>query len=329
MVLSIIGRSAIDGCVPMFASCAPTPGSGKGLLIDAASIIATGRAAPKMAPTDDDDETRKRLLAIAMESPPIVLIDNVEGSIGSPALAMALTAGEVRDRILGSTRIITATLRPVWALTGNNVQLRGDLGRRVVPIDIDPRVEHPEDRRGFRHVDLLAHVRSERPQLVTAALTLLRAFVVADRPSHGKATKGSFEAWDRLVRGAIVWASGVDPLGGVERIREAGDSDLDNLRTLLAAWRAAFGDRAVSVAEAVDYANNPAMATSATLEQRGALRDALAPYGDKAGRLDARALGYSLRKLKGRVAGALALQAGEHGKRGMPWRVITAASSTW
>jgi hypothetical protein len=48
LVLSVIGRAAIAGNVPMFSSQAPTPGSGKGLLIEVVSVIATGRKPPLM-----------------------------------------------------------------------------------------------------------------------------------------------------------------------------------------------------------------------------------------------------------------------------------------
>lgn len=154
-ILSVIGRAAIPGNVPMFSSQAPTPGSGKGLLVEVVSIIATGRKPPLMAPTDDDEEMRKRLLALAIESPTIAVIDNVEREIGSASLAMALTAGVVTDRQLGSTKMITASLRPVWMMTGNNVQLKGDLGRRVVPIDLDPKCENPEDRKFKREENLI------------------------------------------------------------------------------------------------------------------------------------------------------------------------------
>ncbi len=236
MVLSTVGRSAIDGPVPMFGIGASTPGSGKGLTVDVVATIATGHVAAKMARTADENETRKRLLAIAIEVQPIVVIDNVEGAFGSSVLAMALTTGSIVDRLLGVSENRKASLRSVWAYTGNNVQLKGDLGRRVVPIDIDPRVENPEDRHVFRYPDLLAHVRKHRAELVIAALTVLRAYFVAGRPRYGKPRKGSFEAWDDIVRGAIIWAGGADPLGGVERIRAQADEDVDRLRALLCAW---------------------------------------------------------------------------------------------
>ena len=46
-ILSLVGRYAIKGSVPLFAVSATTRGSGKGLLVDTISIIATGRTAPR------------------------------------------------------------------------------------------------------------------------------------------------------------------------------------------------------------------------------------------------------------------------------------------
>jgi hypothetical protein len=316
LILSIIARPAIDGCVPMFASQAPTPGSGKGLLVDVAAMIATGRRAPLMAPTDEDEETRKRLLAIAMESPSMVVIDNVEGALGSASLAMALTAGVVSDRQLGATKMVTASLRPVWAVTGNNVQLKGDLGRRIVPIDLDPKVEHPEDRT-FQRGDLLGYVEEHRPRLVVAALTILRAFVVSGRPAHGMPPKGSFESWDRLVRGAIIWAGGADPLGGVKRIREQADEDLDRLRALLTAWVEQLGCTSLTLTDAIRKAGDS-----------GDLHDALVAYC-RSGRPEAKPIGNALRKVQGRVVGGLVFRREATNRNGVTlWKVERAMKHT-
>jgi hypothetical protein len=309
LILSLVGRPAIRGCVPIFLVRSPTPGTGKGMLVDAATTIATGRVSSKMAPTSNDDEMRKRLLAIAIEAPAIVTIDNVEDALGSPALAMALTASEIHDRLLGSTEMMRVPLRAIFAATGNNVAMRGDTGRRVVPIDLDPRVEHPEDRHGFAHRDLLSYVRTERPRLYVAALTVLRGYVVAGRPEHGLPPKGSYESWDALIRSSIIWAGGADPLESAARIREQGDEDLERLRALLRAWRGEFGDRAVAIADAVERAKNG-----------GSLFDALASYcgGDS---LDNKLLGYALRKVRGRPTAGLMLDKEEgHGATSL-WHV--------
>ncbi len=309
LILSMIGRAAINGQVPMFGATAPTPGSGKGLVMELVSLITTGRTPALMSHTDNDDETRKRLLALAIEAPSFVVIDNVEGQLGSPSLAMALTTGEIRDRVLGKTQTITASLRAVWGYTGCNVVLRGDLGRRVVPIGLDPKVEHPEDRKDWVYPDIRTHVRAIRPSLVVAALTLLRAYVVAGRPAHAKPRKGSFEPWDDLVRGAIVWAAGVDPLDGVQRIRDDGDSDLEDLRALLSTWYTTHGSTPKTARELVG--------DTCMRDALGAFKSARVPE------LDSTALGYVLRRLKDRIAAGLRLEkAGETRKDATTWRVV-------
>ena len=180
----------------------------------------------------------------------------------------------------------------MWITTGNNTTFRGDLGRRVVPCDIDPKAEHPEDRTGFKHPDLLDYVQQERPRLVAVALAVLRAYHVAGRPPHGKPRKGSFEAWDDLVRGALIWVGAGDPLAGCERIRAEGDADLDALREALAAWNEAFGASSVTGAEAVERGRSNA--------ELAAALSGLA--GCTTGQLDPRRLGYALRRHAGRLA---------------------------
>jgi len=62
LILSIVARSAIDGPVPGFKVGSRTPGAGKGLAADVATIIATGNETSKMAHTANEEETRKRVL---------------------------------------------------------------------------------------------------------------------------------------------------------------------------------------------------------------------------------------------------------------------------
>lgn len=133
---------------------------------------------------------------------------------------------------------------------------------------------------------------SQRSRLASAALTILRAYVVAGRPSHGKPAKGSFEAWDRLVRGAVIWASCHDPCGGVDRIRKDGDLDRDRLRALTGAWWETFGDRDVTV---VDLLARAPMAPE--------LHTAIEAYAMPDVEMNATRLGQTLAKVRGRIVG--------------------------
>lgn len=60
---------------------------------------------------------------------------------------------------------------------------------------------------------------------------------------------GSFESWDKLVRGALIWVGESDPLAGRERIRQDSDPERDALRRLLVTWQEVYGDGARTLAE--------------------------------------------------------------------------------
>jgi len=239
VVLTLLGRHLIRGPAPGFPIRAPTPGTGKTLLAEVISLIGTGREPGAMTMTHQPDEFRKRILALAIEGDLLVLLENVSGSVGSDVLAAALTATTWRDRILGHTEMRTVPLHAVWIMTGNNLAFRRTLGRRVVPIDLDAKMETPEDRSNFAFPDLRSHVRQTRGELVTAGLTLLRAFLLAGAPRHLGARMGSYESWDDLVRSAVIWAGLEDPApaddpgSGRGRVRSQADDDLDHLGSLL------------------------------------------------------------------------------------------------
>jgi len=97
-------RDLVDGLTPLHVVEAPTPGTGKGLLVEVICIPATGRGAEVMAEGRDDDEWRKRITAALVKGSPFILIDNVSRRLDSGALAAALTATPAwTDRILGQS----------------------------------------------------------------------------------------------------------------------------------------------------------------------------------------------------------------------------------
>lgn len=301
-ILTVLHRHSTAGPVPLFALRAPTPASGKGLLMKVISLVTTGRMPGTMAPSLESDELRKVLLTLAVEDPPLVLFDNVVGQFGSPLLAAAVTADEWSGRWLGANRTVTAPLRPCWFITGNNITFKADFPRRVVPCDLEPIEEHPEDRRGFRHLDLTGHVLAHRGELVADALTVLRGFALAGKPASGLGPMGSFDAWDREVRSACVWATGVDPCAGRMRIREDDDDELGALRSLLIEVHRKRDTGSWRVADLVaDAAGDPAVA------------EALAALGLRERDLsfDTTRVGNGLRRYRKRPAGGLRLEVAE------------------
>ena len=230
----------------------PTPAPARRSVPMWSHTLGPGIRRPHRAVSQGRRATQGDPSAVAMEGLSCVLLDNLDGPLGSSALAAALTATSWRDRLLGVSRTVEAPLTTMWQSSGNNTVFRGDLGRRVVPIDLDAHVEHPEDRGGWRYPDLLRWVREHRAGLLVAALTILRGYHVAGRPAHRCGPcKGSFEGWDDLIRGAVVWAEFGDPLAGTERIRREDDGDVAALRHALEQWGEAFLDQPTTAAEAV------------------------------------------------------------------------------
>ena len=86
--------------------------------------------------------------------------------------------------------------------TGNNLRVAADMTRRVIKCRLDAGVEQPE-KRAFKF-DCVQEAREHRGALVAAALTILRAFVVAGRPGNGLRPRLLQRL--RLVRGALLVA---------------------------------------------------------------------------------------------------------------------------
>lgn len=302
-VLTLVGRNAIDGPVPMFVIRAVSPGTGKSLLVDVASLIGTDlpHEPPRMSQVRDRDgaEERKLLVTLGCEGEPLAMIDNIEEPLGSDVLAAAITSRRYKGRELGGNSRMLQVLLPVFVGTGNNVVVKGDLARRVVPIDLDARLEHPERRSGFRHPNLLAHVRAHRADLRVAALTILRWYCVEGRPASPIDPFGSFEDWLALVPQALIWLGEADPTAGRARIQEGADPDSEARRLVLELWWAKWGPRELSSLALVAEATEELAAALSILCGRGAATG---------GTLDVRRLGYALRRMTGRIVAGLRLQ---------------------
>jgi putative DNA primase/helicase len=293
---------------PLVAITAPTPGTGKSLLADVVSVVAIGRPGAVLALGADEAETEKRLYAALLAGDQMIVLDNLEAPLRGAVVCQVVTQPAVRFRPLGGSGMVTVPTNAMVIVTGNNVDLRGDVIRRAMPIHLDAECERPDQRTFAR--DALAHTFANRGPLIRAALTIVRAYLAAGAPAvDGLPPYGGFGEWDRLVRRPLVWAGLPDPLGGAELLR-AVDPDLENTRALFTTWRDVFGNEPATAAEALARARATGPSCSGRVDpEHPAFSDAMhAVTGE---RLDGRRLAAWLRRHRGRIVDGLQLVRGE------------------
>lgn len=240
---TVVARTLLaERNIPLFLIDANTPRSGKSRLVDCISIIATGRTAPRVRYTMDDDEMEKRALSFLQAGDPLVLFDNINGPFGGTTLDALLTSeGWFQGRRLGRSDAgarVRVRNGVVLFATANNATITGDLFGRALHIRLESPLDHPEERQGFRHPDLLGWVRQERPRLLAAVLTIIRAWFVAGRPAQKMTSFGSFEAWSELIRGLCLWLGLPDPWAETRQGLRRADAGADLHAELLAGWMA-------------------------------------------------------------------------------------------
>jgi hypothetical protein len=197
---------------PLFCVSAASAGAGKSRLTETIAQIVTGQAA-EVRPYNPRDpaEWGKRLTAFVKAASPVNVFDNVNGAIGDEGLDRLITSTTWSDRQLGVSEAPPLPNVSTWMATGNNIEPILDTVRRVLMVRIEVDTERPQERTGFKWDLEGGIVLERRSELLSAALTILRAFHVAGRPTDGLASWGSFSTWSALVRGAIVWTGLADP----------------------------------------------------------------------------------------------------------------------
>lgn len=306
MLLTPLTRYAHPGSTPLMLAEAASPGTGKTLLVDAVSTIVTGHPAPKTDYPAEPEELRKKITTLLLDGENLIVFDNVDAPLGGSALELVMTTPVWKDRALGSNSSVTLPVTAVFYATANNVRLRGDMARRVLAVRLETNTDTPEERTGFRHPDLLAVLRQERPKLLAAALTLLRAYHVAGRPAVGLTSWGSFTSWSDHVRAPIVWAGGADPIKARIDVIEQGDTERDGAARIVRALFDVFGYAAFTSAEVVREANPHDSSRQSLVD---ALDEACPRRPGQ--RVDTQIVARALRKLRGRVFGGLRLKNGE------------------
>jgi hypothetical protein len=208
-LLSLLIRPILKGLTPLILINKPNAGTGASLYMDLISLISSGMPCPMSTPPTREEEYRKSITAHLLKGESMICYDNIEADFRSPSLSSAITTSRWSDRILGLSQSVEIIQHACWYATGNGVTLGGDLPRRTIGIDLDAAIPRPAERVGFRHPAIKNWVLDHRGELLGKALTIIRAWILAGRPTGslaGRVGMGSFEEWVEMIDGILTFA---------------------------------------------------------------------------------------------------------------------------
>jgi putative DNA primase/helicase len=298
---------------PLHAFTAPTPGTGKSLLVDMIAMMTEGRKAAVLSPGENAAEFEKRLNAALLSGDLIIAIDNIARPLEGELLCSALTQDVVRIRPLGETTLVAVPSNSMILANGNNLRIVGDMTRRAIMCTIDAGCERPEQREFPRTP--VEMVQADRGRYVMAALTVLKAYKDQTCLQDYVPAFGSFTAWSTWVRGALIWVGAGDPCETMETIR-ANDATRITHQAVVAAWWAAFADKEVLAKELCGDVDMDTLAMSP-------LHEALTAAVNGRGGLTARQVGGWLSAKENTIVDGLKIVKGWHSAQKVAtWRLF-------
>lgn len=296
---------------PMFHVRAPQISSGKSYLCELITAFATPRRGMPTAFPYDEEECRKLLLAELLRAPAVIEFDNLTSDIvPHKSLCTALTSEFMTGRILGVSKTATVSTRTLFLSSGNNVNPIKDMTRRCLTINLDPRCETPAAR-VFNKPDLLRDVQNNRGVYVSAALTIIRAWIVAGKPMTECKPIASYGEWAELCRQPLLWLGLADSTVSLfEAMNE--DPDREILGRLLHAWKYAFGTAPRMVRDAVKKAEET---------YSGELFDVLSEIASDKHRINRNMLGHWIKRNANRIVDGMCFVRDKGSRSAVAWRV--------
>ncbi len=246
-------REMIDGPTPLYLIFKPKEGTGSTLLAEVLAF--PGCTSSHLMPFPNEEGERRRALSSTLSgSPECIVLDNVT-ELKSQVLASCLTSVVFRDRQVGTSSMIEVPNRCLWIATGNNPDLSGEMARRSVHINLDAQDENPDQRKGFKHPELMMWVRQNHGRIAWAALTLISKWIAAGRPA-GERRMGSFESWSRVMGGIFDVAGMRGFLADSNEKRQKTDLQSESFRAFVEAWSSAFGCKEIPAKQLLRFADS-------------------------------------------------------------------------
>lgn len=218
-------------------------------------------------------------------------------------------------RILGVSKTAIVSTRTLFLSSGNNVAPIKDMARRCITINLNPELEIPATRI-FKRPNLITEVLQERGFYVAAAITIVRAWIVAGKPKSKCKALAGFGEWSDLCRQSLLWLNYADPATSIfEAIKE--DPDREVLGRLLMVWQLTFANIPTMVREAVGKSHLPG---------NEELREILHDIADERGEINRLRLGRWIKRHEGQIVDGCRFVRSDGSTSAEKWRVESVLS---
>lgn len=259
ILVSPILRPYLRALTPFWVATATTASSGKSLLVDMVGSIYGKQQNPWPG---GEEELRKAILAALRRPEPLICWDNIaEGTqITSATLAGLITSNEWSDRVLGSSKSEKHANDRLWAVTGNNLRLGGDMATRTVVVRLDPNMPNPEARpdSAFQIPNLQSWLTmaDNRQALQWNLLVLVADWVAAGAPRTAHLMR-QFSPWAQAAGGFVTHHGLPGFLDNATDVREM-DDQAAMWQAFLTRWERKYGTQQLtSAALRASFEYNP------------------------------------------------------------------------
>ena len=236
MMLLQYVREFITGPTPMHLIESSMNGSGKGKL---ASVMLTpflGKAISVIPDPKNEEELIKELTTALLAAKPVIVLDNFD-RVFSAGIAAALTASIWDKRVLGGQTSADVEVRSQFVMTGKNVQMATEIGRRCVRIRLTPTTDRPEERHDFKHEEIEGYALANRAEIIRAAHVIVRWWLQQGRPkAEHKRKLGSYESWSAVMGGLLECAGYQDFLANHREFVSSADVERNGRSEFFATW---------------------------------------------------------------------------------------------
>lgn len=181
--------------------------------------------------------------------------------------------------------------------------------RRCLTINLDPACETPACK-VYKNPRVLSDLYRKREKYVSAALTIIRAWIVAGQPETECRPVATYDEWSALCRQPLLWLGFTDPTESLFTAMND-DPDRDTLGRLLHAWRDCFGNGHKMIRDAVKAAeyNNEE------------LREVLQDIAGERDKINRRILGHWVKRHANRIVDGLRFIPTGGSRSAAAWRV--------